>query len=386
MKRLILVLMMLVVLTFAATPAFAQGSRGGDQFCTSGAMVVHSEDTVDSVILFGCNGTIQTGAHVNKDVVSFGGNIAIEQGARIDGDVVVFGGNVKINGNVKRDVTIFGGNVVLESSAVVERDVVIIGGAVDQQEGATVKGRVTRGESGFRVPDVPTAPTAPKLPSVTPTVVGGGLVGGLAGAAWAVVRGILYALALAALGMLVVVFLPKQARQVIDVSQSSALPSLGVGCLSLFVAITLGVLLIITICGIPFGVVLFIALAVASAFGWIAVGWLIGEKIMGSVNVRESWKTPLTAVIVGVLLLAAVSAVPIVGWVVSTFFGLLGLGAVVLTRFGTRPYPMPATAIVSSVPAVVTPTVQTPVVSSESKPASDTGATDASSNSGTSNG
>lgn len=385
MKRLILVLMMLVVLTFAATPAFAQSSRG-DQLCTGGNTTVHAEDVVDSVVLFGCNATIQNGARVNKDVVAFGGNVTIEQGAKVNGDVVVFGGNVSVAGEVNRDVTLFGGVVTLESTAIVNGDAAVIGGMMNSKEGATVKGRVTKGESGFRVPDAPTAPTAPKLPSVTPTVVGGGLVGGLAGAAWAVVRGILYALALAALGMLVVVFLPKQARQVIDVSQSAAMPSLGVGCLSLFVAITLGVLFIITICGIPFGVVLFIALAVASAFGWIAVGWLIGEKIMGSVNVRESWKTPLTAVTVGVLLLAAVSAVPIVGWVVSTFFGLLGLGAVVLTRFGTRPYPMPATAFVSSVPAVVTPTVQTPVVSSESKPASDTGATDASSNSGTSNG
>ena len=368
MKRLIVVLMMLVVLTFTATPAFAQGSRGGDQFCTGGNTVVHSEDVVDSVILFGCNATIQNGARVNKDVVSFGGNVTIEKGVRVDGDVVVFGGNVSIAGSANRDVTIFGGNVTLESSAIVERDVVVVGGNVDQKEGATVKGRVTRGESGI------TRPVPPIPPSVTPAVVGSSIAGGLVGAAWAVVRGILYALALAALGALVVVFLPQQARQVIEVSQKSALPSLGVGCLTIFVAITLSILLIITICGIPFGVLLLIAFAIASAFGWIAVGWLVGEKVMESVKVRESWKTPVVTVIVGVLLLAVVSAVPFVGWVVAMFFGLLGLGAVVLTRFGTRPYPMPATFAVASVPAVVVPTPQTPAVSSESKPSSDAGA------------
>jgi hypothetical protein len=365
MKRLILVLMMLVVLTFAATPAFAQGSRGGDQFCTGGNTTVHAEDTVNSLVLFGCNAVVQNGARINKDVISFGGNVTIEQGVRIDGDVVVFGGNLSLAGNAMRDVTIFGGNVTLEATAVVERDVVTMGGNVDQKEGATVKGRVTRGESGF------TRPVPPVPPAVAPTVFASGLAGGLMGAAWAFVRAVLYALALAALGALVVVFLPQQARQVIDVSQKSAMPSLGVGCLTIFVAITLSILLIITICGIPFGVFLLIAFAVASAFGWIAVGWLVGEKIMDSVKVRESWKTPVITVIVGVILLAVVSAVPIVGWIVSMFFGLLGLGAVVLTRFGTRPYPMPVTVAVSSVPAVVAPTPQIPAVSDEQKPTSD---------------
>jgi hypothetical protein len=50
------------------------------------------------------------------------------------------------------------------------------------------------------------------------------------------------------------------------------------------------------------------------------------------------------------LVLAIVGFVPIVGWLVGLFIGLLGLGAVVLTRFGTRGYPMPTSAAVMVAP------------------------------------
>ena len=165
----------------------------------------------------------------------------------------------------------------------------------------------------------------------------------------------MYAIALAALGALVVVFMPKQTRQVIETSQAHAMPSVGVGCLTTIVAITLSILLIITLCGIPFGALLLFAFAVAGAFGWIALGWLTGEKILQALKARESWNVPVIAVIVGIFLLALVGAVPFVGWLVGAFLGCLGLGAVVLTRFGTRTYPMPIATASTSTPSLPTP-------------------------------
>ena len=84
---------------------------------------------------------------------------------------------------------------------------------------------------------------------------------------------------------------------------------MGVGCLTVFVALTLGILLIITICGIPFGLLVLLSLVVAWIFGWIALGRMTGEKVLEAIKVREI--LPIVAVVVGILVLTIVSFVPI---------------------------------------------------------------------------
>ncbi len=343
MKRLFGVLIALVLVAVMVTPAFAQGPRGGDRFCSGGSETIGSGETINSLILFGCGARIQSGAQVLKDVVSFGGNVVIEKDVRVNGDIVVFGGNLDLAGEAGRDAVLLGGNVTLEPTAVVDRDLITSGGLVDKKEGAIVRGRTTRGDgnafSAFRV--------APTLPAA----IGGGLLGGLTGLMFGILRNIFYALALAALGALTVVFMPRQTQQVSETAQKSAMESMGVGCLTSFVAVTLGILLIITLCGIPFGILLLLALVVAWLFGWIALGRLAGEKILEAFKARESLRTPIIAVVVGILLLAIIGMVPIIGWLVGLFIGLLGLGAVVLTRFGTRGYPTLTPASVAIAPA-----------------------------------
>lgn len=351
MKRFITVLVLLGALAFAATPALAQGTKRQDVICTGGSSLVKADDVVDSLVLFGCNARVSAGAQIRKDIVAFGGNVTVEENVSVAGTVAVFGGNFDLAGHVQRDVTMFGGIVTLSPTAVIDRDVAVIGGQVDQKEGAIVRGRITRNEA-FRPGIGPVPPVPPIAPALNGNAAGNIWLGALIGFG----KWLVYAIALAALGALVVVFMPKQTRQVIETSQAHAMPSVGVGCLTTFGAITLSILLIITLCGIPFSVILLFVFAIAGAFGWIALGWLAGEKILHSLKVRESWSVPVVAVIVGIFMLSVIGAVPVIGWLVGAFLGCLGLGAVVLTRFGTRTYPAPA--IATSVPS--TPSLPTP--------------------------
>src|SRR5574341_2130158 len=102
MKRVNLAILLALVATLIATPVFAQALRGGDRICTTGSLVLNSEDVVDSVILFRCGARITSGAHVRKDIVSLGGQVVVEQGAKVDRSVVVVGsaGPVQIAGAV----------------------------------------------------------------------------------------------------------------------------------------------------------------------------------------------------------------------------------------------------------------------------------------------
>jgi hypothetical protein len=151
-------------------------------------------------------------------------------------------------------------------------------------------------------------------------------------------RSLVMALAVAALGALVVILLPTQARRVSDTAQAQLAPSLGVGCLTVLVALPLFVLLVAMIVTIPVALVLPVALAAAWLFGWIALGWFVGDKVLEAAQARESLRAPIVAVVLGVLLLAVIGSIPLVGWLFGLGVGLVGLGAVVLTILGIRGY------------------------------------------------
>ncbi len=336
MKRLVGLLIGVLLVAIAAVPAYAQGpSSRGDHVCFGGDTVVAPSERPQSVVLFGCGGRIQSRAQVSRDVVGFGANVVIEEGARIAGDVVIFGGNLELGGQVGHRVIVTGGNVDLQPGSVVEDDVQAVGGNVRQQPGATVRGRVLSGGN----PNVRVFPFF-FVPSVRDGLdFGFGMIA-------SIVRGLFIALAIAALGALVLVFLPTQTAQVSQTAQQAALPSVGVGCLTLLVAPLLAVLFVVTCLGIPVGVVLLILLVAAGLFGWIAVGLTLGERLLGALNAKNI--LPMVAMLVGVLVLWLITSLPLLGWLVSIFVASLALGAVVLTRFGTRPYPPVTPAPVSS--------------------------------------
>ncbi len=362
MKRVFVSLLVLVLLAFAATPVFAQGVNGGDHFCFGGDTVVQSGETANGVVVFGCNVRVLKGASVNRDVVSFGGNVVIEDGARVGGglvafggnvviedgarvgrDVVAFGGVVQISGEVSRNVTSFGGPVTLDSTAKVGREVISFGGPVRQEPGAEVRGRVVQGQrfsfSGLRIVNW--------TDFWNPFTFGGG--GFLTAIGLGFLRSLIAAIALAALGALTVVFLPSQTHQVSQVAETSPAPSLGVGCLTLLAAPTLITLLVILVCTIPVAVVLVFALVIGWLFGLIALGQLVGERLLQAFKAKEI--LPVVAVIVGVLVLTLLGAVPFIGWIITLAVALLGIGAVVLTRFGTRPYPMTPASVAPVAPS-----------------------------------
>ncbi len=372
MKRLLGVGIALVLLVLLATPVFADDSR--DRICFGDDLVLRADETADSVVLFGCGALIQNGARVRKDVVSFGGQVVIEQGARVEDDVVVFGGDarfvsrrsttenvdqslaqvqtgsVRIAGQVDRDVVVFGGNVILEPTAVIGRDVTVIGGTVDKKEGAVVRGKTER----VTDPKDPRFQWRSGSPFLLPFRYGD----------WSFFNGwsfwdsafgwffknLVNTLALAALGALILVFLPTQLNQVAQVAQKSAAPSLGVGCLTWLVVPPLIVLFVITCLGIPLSLVLGVAFVAAIVLGWIAISVIIGERLLNAFKAKNI--VPILSMIVGVIALWLVTSVPVVGWVVWLFIATLAVGAVVLTRFGTRPYPPTALAPVAPTPPV----------------------------------
>ena len=76
-----------------------------------------------------------------RDVVVLGGQLEVE--GEVRGDASVFGGSAWIDGRVTGDVVAIGGSVELGENADVEGDVTSVGGEVERASGARVGGRIS---------------------------------------------------------------------------------------------------------------------------------------------------------------------------------------------------------------------------------------------------
>jgi hypothetical protein len=312
-------LVLLVLLLAPANPAYAQGGGPGQ-------------------VVFGDNFTLESGEELNGDLVVFGGNVTIEEDANLNGSLVVFGGTVKSDGSIKGDLVIFGGQIDLDEHAVVTGNVVTVGGQLDKAVGAQVLGEVVDDVPAPQVPDVPSIPSVPNVKP--PQIINN------YNPFWTVV-GIFYrALIIAALAMLVVIFLKPQMENVSQVIVSQPFMSGGMGLLTVFGGpvsiVVVALIMVITLILIPVAVVVVflgaLAIALAWLFGMIALGNEVGERFTQSIN--QSWAPAFTAGFGTFLLMlvgGAVGQIPCFGWLFVALIGLVGIGAAVTTRFGTRP-------------------------------------------------
>ncbi len=280
-------------------------------------------------VVFGEDFDLPAGETLDGDLIVFGGNVELGEGSRVEGTVVVWGGNVDAGGVIEEDLAVFGGDVDLLGTAVVQGDLAALGGLVNREEGAEVWGQevANGGEMQWWGPMVWGFP-------VGPFVVGDARFPFLRGAIWAILRLVGTTVLMAGLAGLVAVLWPRPAVRVGRASLLSPLPTFGMGLLTVVVIVAL----LVSICLSILGIIAAVAAGVAAVFGWVALGVLIGERLFGSRPVNPFWSAALGAGLL-TLLSGLLKLVPCVGWIGGFLIACVGLGAVVLTRFGAVDYP-----------------------------------------------
>jgi hypothetical protein len=162
---------------------------------------------------------------------------------------------------------------------------------------------------------------------------------------------------MAALAVILGLLFPQQIKRVATTFSSEPLVTGGVGLLSIVIAAILLVLFTITIILIPVTVLSVLLLGVAFLFGWIAMGNEIGFRL--AQLFKTTWH-PSIASGIGVLLLGLVTGfatlIPCIGWLVGFIVAIVGLGAVVISRFGSSKYANKVTqAVLPTVPVAPNP-------------------------------
>jgi hypothetical protein len=293
----------------------------------------------------GGNCTLQEGDTLQDGLVVMGGNADLLAGSTVEGDVILLGGNLTANGLIEGDIAVIGGLAHLGNTAVVEGDVIAIGGQVQREGGARIEGEVSTDLDSVFPFVIPGRIQIPGLEGITPFVSPGEVyvpkfdmqVNPLASGLWVLLRSFMWAV----LAVLVVLFIPNQTQRAAQTAASQPLASGGLGCATFVVLPLVIIFLAITICGIPLSLLGLMFGIVAVAFGVIAVGLEVGKRLGQLLS--QDWALPVSAG-VGTFLLTLVvngigAVIPCVGWLVPVLVGAVGLGAVLLTRFGARAYP-----------------------------------------------
>jgi hypothetical protein len=256
---------------------------------------------------FGGKVVIGPGEVLCGDLTSFGGTVEIE--GEIRGNVTAFGGSVIIGGDVNGDIRLYGGNVVLRDGSQVHGNVDLYGGSVQRGKDTLLDGSIHTSHfwwfSG---------------------------IGEFSFPLWST-------LAWAALGMILIKLLPEHVMFVRTTAATKKRRSMIIGLLSVLLTPALLVILIALILPIPLAIILVLGLVAAWALGTVAIGWIVGEHIIRVVAPQHN--TRLVQVVVGLAALELLGSLPYIGWLISVGAGLLGLGAVLLSRFGTRLYSQP---------------------------------------------
>jgi hypothetical protein len=293
-------------------------------------------------LVFGGTYTLTEGQTLNGDLVVIGGTVTVEKGAQVNGNVALVGGTVTIDGQVSRDAVAVGGTLSLGPSSMVSGNVATFGAMINRAEGSQVGGQITSG-GGLQVPFTLSVPqTIPQTGTwpfgaqswnapfswrfdATPLANGASLF--------------MRSLGLAALAVLVVIFWPTQTQRIAQASLHNAPISGALGLLTAIVAPGLLILLAITLCLIPIAALGAMLLLAAVVFGWIAIGAEVGQRMA---EVFKWTMHPAASAALGTfvltLVLGVIGIIPCIGWLGSAIVGAIGLGAVVLTRFGMRSY------------------------------------------------
>ncbi|MEN4013525.1 MAG: hypothetical protein ROW48_15935 [Bellilinea sp.] len=287
--------------------------------------------------VIGENFTLRENQVLNGSLVIIGANASIEEGALVEGDIAMLGGNLDISGEVIGNLSIIGSNLNLTETAVIRGNIQTIGGVVNGADQARIFGSINTVNPQrlmFNFDRFDFSPPASPVREIGSWISN-------------VLTNVLQILAMAVLALIIGLLMPRQLTIMGKVISDQPVLSGGIGLLTMVVSPLVLIILVITILLIPVAFIAALVMALATLLGWIAVGYQIGLRI--SSLLKTHWVDAVTAGL-GTLLLGVIvwllGYLFCLGGLVSLLAISIGLGSIILTQFGSKPYPAPAAPIV----------------------------------------
>lgn len=306
----------------------------------SAAAQTESLPNLDDKIVFAGTFTLDEGETLNGSLIVVGGVISLEEDSRVRGDVVILGGSATIAGEIQNSLIALGGVINVKETAFIKGDLVVPGSVLTREDGSQIGGQIITegGTVSIDLPDV----TRIEVFSTPPAVFN---VFGLASSsAFSILWFTFQAFAFSAVAVLMVLFIPKHTNRTREAMMNYPVLSGGLGFLTIISAFPITFLLAITIILSPLSALVIILLLLGFLIGWLTLGVEVGSRVGEALD--QSWSMAVQAglgtfILVLVTFVFSLALWRGIGWLLFITIGSVGLGAVMLTRFGSRTYLSP---------------------------------------------
>jgi cytoskeletal protein CcmA (bactofilin family) len=283
------------------------GPQGVEHNVSTGAGDLEVHGLVENDVHSGFGDVLVSGGKVRGDIDAGFGDVKIK--GPVEGDVHAAFGDVYVNAPVKGDVSVGWGDVDLGLEAAISGNLECEGCEITGNRGA-VKGDMMARGMALDFDE-----------SHGPGILG--FVGWL-----------FAALAFAACAVLAAVLAPGPLASAASRAEESPGRSFVYGLVSLPVIFVLCVVLAVSIVGIPLLLLLVPAYLALLFFGALVVAFFLGTRVL-MVTGRYRVGNALAAV-VGAMILAAITLIPVLGDLLLYALSLLGTGAIILALFSRR--------------------------------------------------
>jgi hypothetical protein len=246
-----------------------------------------------------------------------GGNVILRSGAAAREVVAVLGSVTLESGASVRQAVAVGGDVKVGPGASVEKDAVSVGGKVQVDPAGDVGGQRT----------------AVPFPRVTELVnfARNRVTDEDRSPLWALAGALAKYAVYLALALLVLSLFPRRVEAVGASMLANPWKSLFAGFLGLLAQPFLGLLLIVTVIGIPLVAVQVLGVAVAGVFGFTALAWWIGRALPA----QATRGLMVLQLAIGLAVVFLITQIPFLGWLIWIAAVMFTFGAVIRTRFGS---------------------------------------------------
>lgn len=300
-------------------------SNVGQDLVVAGGRVVVMGDVIGDIRILG--GQVSIYGKVGEDVLVTGGQVEVGKKAFINGNMYVASGALVLDGQVKGELKAFTGAFIFNGTVgknmiVTTEDQFVISPAAKilgnleykSKEEIIVPAEVVKGKTSFIKLE-----RADYMKKFT---------------GWFLMHKFFVYLSALLLALILVLYAPKFTISAGEKIHKSALKALGIGLLAMFGVMVGGVILLVTMIGIPLALIAFAGLAMSMYVGQIFVAsWIGGMMFSYKKGKTEIGKTKLFGIWAFALFIYhAICLIPFVGWAANMVLALAGLGSLVMTK------------------------------------------------------
>ncbi|MDX1378208.1 MAG: polymer-forming cytoskeletal protein [Anaerolineales bacterium] len=296
------------------------GFVSGDVLAAGGFVII-TADTGDDVRSAG--GSVAIVGNVGNDVTAAGGLVTIDARSTVGGRAWLSGRIVNVDGNVNRDLSVNGGRVTVTGT--IGGNVEIYADSIEIESGAVISGSVTYSSPEEAVVhEGAVIEGAVNRQTFDPGDIetwGAGISGSVK-----------FYLSLALSAIVLFLVCPHTSARLVQPLRDSAFKSLGLGILVFFATPLLTLALLISVLGIPLGLIALTLFIVALVGGLLVAMIWIGEvifRLLGQNPDSSKWMR-LLSIISAAAILLIIDLIPYIGGLVYFAVLLLGFGAVTL--------------------------------------------------------